>query len=658
MDQQMHHSFRNNRVLWLIGWCCFGFFVLGMIFPESWWGIHFLAFLSPITKGVLLVLAFALMWSGTFLKKIPKQLEIPNPIGRWLPLILSVSAGIIFMAFPIHSEVYGDATRWIKGLQGPSDLSNAAHWRLLLDPNVFQAKIGERTMLNAVWLLSQGAGISIEKAFAWIGAVSGALWVFFGLHFIRIYINNRLGQVVFALVLLTTPIGQNFFGHAEIYAPGLLFISGFMMCMLLYLHTRKRMYLLAMLPLLFLAMKLHASGVLLCPAMGMCAFHYFRNISGRKRPFLGWKKAFLFLVVPALAVGAFVYFFVLKDHVDPRFLESDISVINRLFLPIFSPEAPLDRYNLFSLNHLLDYFNMILMWSTGALFLVLVWGMEKRKEIDWNDPGIVVTAVTFIFYFLFFFMVNPLLGMPQDWDLFSLPGVAFIFFAMAMGRELEMKEQFWKYTGVVAGLGILSLAYIPVNHHPDSLSHRTESLGRHTFKTYWAHAADMLFNSLNILENNPELRWQRSVQLADDLEPFAVVGNDIIYAQLARDAGLGLLQNGAEEKAVRYYEKVLRYHPKNGLYLLELMEAYFVLKQFDEAYKISLQMIVKNRPDPAKAQLIAMHCALEAKYVKAVRLHLGAYLQLVPDDARIREVDRVLQESGNVEEALRRFTRP
>ena len=67
-----------------------------------------------------------------------------------------------------------------------------------------------------------------------------------------------------------------------------------------------------------------------------------------------------------------------KDYNDPRTL-TDFKDIDRLFLPVFSPEPPLDRYNLFSLNHILDYLNMMLMWSPAALFLIAYAFIFKKQ---------------------------------------------------------------------------------------------------------------------------------------------------------------------------------------------------------------------------------------------------------------------------------------
>lgn len=647
----------SRKFLLISGLLFYVFFLFGMAFPDTWWGTHFVYFLPTVWKVVCMAAALGLILLGLSKNEHPGWL---NRLGEWggkvwMPVVLAILAGLAFYALPIHHDIYGDAEAFARSLSGPSNLSTEAHRDLFLDPNVFQSKIGERTVLNGVWLFGNSLGLDYKEAFRWIDAICGFLFVLTGLFFLRHYIEEKRWRIVLMVVLMSTPVFQNFCGHVEIYAPAILFFGGFMMCLLLYFKTSKTVYLLLQLPALFFAMKVHSSAVLFIPALLMSLVHSAGKQNALVQRLFTWKGVALIILLPAFLLGSYVYFFVLQDHIDPRSLADDLPVLERLFLPMFSPEAPLDRYNLFSLNHILDYFNMMLMWSAGACFLLVAFLGAKRKEINWNSPTVVVSGITFLFFFGFFFMVNPLLGMVVDWDLFTLPGVVFLFFVFAVTRETRVAPTVGVF-GTVVALGLLGLLSLPVNHNQQMLSYRTEHLAAHSFKTYWIHSADFLRSSLDMLPDDKALHAQRTAAIAQRLEPYANEGNDIIYAHIARIAAMDQRELQQMELSKAWYEKVRDYHPKDSSFPIDLMEAYFVLEDYENAYLVSEQLIRDGIPSVATAQSIALQCAVYGGKYEQALLHSRSYLALVPDDQFVLNVYQLLQQDGHTQRALQLYS--
>ena len=168
------------------------------------------------------------------------------------------------------------------------------------------------------------------------------------------------------------------------------------------------------------------------------------------------------IYIPICFVGAFLYFFVFQDYKDPRLLQ-DFRDIDRLFLPLLSPAPPLDRYNLFSINHIFDYFNIMMLWSPPALFLLVIIGLFYRKQINWKTPQIVITGLTFLLFTTFLFMINPLFSMPMDWDLFSLPAPILLIFVLALLKDVQPTNLAGKILPGCLALAILSLPTFIVN---------------------------------------------------------------------------------------------------------------------------------------------------------------------------------------------------
>ncbi len=91
-------------------------YALGLLFPDSWWGTHYVAFLPSPFNYLFFILALFLAFFG---KEIGSKLKFPstaqNPTKTKSTLLIigiGVLAGIIFYHFPIVNDNYGDAVRY------------------------------------------------------------------------------------------------------------------------------------------------------------------------------------------------------------------------------------------------------------------------------------------------------------------------------------------------------------------------------------------------------------------------------------------------------------------------------------------------------------------------------------------------------------------
>ena len=228
---------------------------------------------------------------------------------------------------------------------------------------------------------------------------------------------------------LTAPFMQIFFGHYEFYAPSFLMISACLMSFVFSLQTGKRGWLLVSSGLVLINIKLHVTSYLLFLPLGLtCAYVFFEKIRNQ----FNWRRITFWVLLPLQTIGAFIYFFITKSYDGPRIYTAE-TLERALFLPLFTNEGlQFERYNLFGLNHLVDYFNLIFLWSAVALFLLVSIVLCYRKAIHWNEPALIVISTTLILYSTSFFILNPQLSMPVDWDLFSLPAISLIVFVVLL----------------------------------------------------------------------------------------------------------------------------------------------------------------------------------------------------------------------------------
>jgi hypothetical protein len=649
----------RKKLLLTISLLFYSFYVLGVIFPKAWWATHFINFLDPVPKIALLLAGLGIILYGAFAKS---ESEFLNRFSDGnllkhkvvLPLILATFSVILFVKNPISTDVYGDAVRFSNQFNNHSEFNNVDLWEMVLSPNVLDSKTGETTVLPAAYMLQHSHDLTTQEAFLIIDAICGFLYIFLTLLFLRHYVQDKKWCIALSVVVITSPILQLFAGHIEIYAPALLLISLFVITQLMFLKTDKRLYLFALIPITFLMMKVHSSSFLFLPSLGFTVgYALLKNKRFWKKRF-NWRIILIWIVTPFFILGAYVYFVLLEDHIDPRWLQGDLPVLERIFLPIFSPEVPFDRYNLFSLNHIFDYFNLMLMWSAGGMLLFVSIVGFYRKKVNWNAPAVIITGISILFGVTFFFMVNPLLSLPIDFDLFCLPAPVFILFVAAVVVEMKGVELSKILLGGVFALGLMYIPIVAVNSDDEMLSQRTEAVAVHVFKTYWSHAGDLITESHGMVGED-QLQINRARQLVDELEPYAVPAIDQVYSTFVLKVARHYLVANRMDSALYFYEKSLYYQSESKHDLPGLMECYFMLKQFERAHHTALLWNAASGGYNQQAVRAAIQSGLEAELYEDVVIDCEEYLKRWPNDEQIKMVYKSLRSGTNVEQLKNTF---
>ena len=612
----------------ILGGLFFTLYAIAYTLPEKWWGLHHGAFLNPTVKWfIFLLAAVCLMYGGR--KVVLDRLNKLKAFKWWAALIIAIVAGWLLHTFPIHNDFYGDAPRHMEFLGEQVTELNEERVNHMYDLNVFDTKIGEITVLNFVEKMSYEQQVNPKVVFQWIGTVCGALFIFLWSLFVPKYLGESKNWITIWGIGLLAPFLQLFSGHIEIYAPVIVASSAFLMALLMYIQSGEKKWMWVMIPLLFLSLKFHFASILLIPAFAGAIL--FVN-SEKVKSLLTLKNAIYFVVLPIVLIGWVAYIVVFKDYNDPRFLNGTIEDGERLFLPILSPEAPLDRYNLFSLNHILDYINMFFLWSAAGL-LMLVYFLIRRSRMNWDRPEVVILICTLILYAGLFFMINPLISMPMDFDLFSIPAPILLMVAVALWKNKKHEEE--SLTGPIWGLGILTLAIFATNASPMASSKRLESLGKHTFKTYWIRSIGNLQAGLEMADEEHYI--ERLHKAIDDLRPYAIQGKDLEYANLVWRAGKYYRDNNDLGEALQWHLEAEDYFKNYPVNVMGTMDAYYRMGEFQKAYDKSKVLLDIGYPSKERAFKMAIDCGLRAEHMKDVEEYCKQYLQLYPRDQFIND---------------------
>ncbi len=618
----------RTRIL-VIGILFLSIYALAYVFQETLWGVHHFTFLPSGIGLFFLALAFVLMVSGFFM---PVRKELLDRIPRkfWLAIVLALAAGWVFHNFPIHKDYYGDAPRF-KGFLGDGvDELNVERTQNMLSLDIFDPKIGEKTMLNAVERLAFRTQAHPVDVFRWIDTVSGTVFVLIWLLFLFSYVESSAQRLILILIGLFAPFTQNFYGHIEIYAPFFAVVTGYFSILFYYLKTSNKRLLWALIFALILCIKFHFLSVLLIPSL-IAAFVYVKG-SEKWKPYFTWKSVLRYVLIPVFIIGWLAYFFVFKDHNDPRFLDGVVKESERLFLPLMSPDAPLDRYNLFSFAHISDFVNNCFHWAGAGLFVLIIL-LATRKRINWNTPEVLLTGVSLILFNGLLFMVNPLLSMPIDWDLFSLsaPLLLFLLVAIMKSSELELRSLVLPTVGVC----VMAIPVYMTNAIPDAGSKRLEVVGRYTFKTYWIRSAGTIDNGIGMESAATQDYIDRLEQVIDDLKPYAHEGDDIEYAYLLWSRAKYYRSINDLERALRLHQEVHDYAKKYPSNRMGTMDAYYRLGRFDEAFEESKKLVAMSYPDKLQSLSMAIDCGLKAKESLLVLDYCEEFLKTMPTNAYV-----------------------
>ncbi len=691
----------------------FSMYALGVLWPDTFWATHFLAFLPTTIRLGFLLLALFLLGYAFYKKDI--TLDIEFGLNNKTIFLISIIMSIVFYNINIVNDYYGDAKNFKPYLEHTFTGFKDGFWSDLFS---IQFKTGHARwgVFNLYSAIAYTLNINMLHTFKLMGAVFGSGFVFIWLQLVSKYSKTASSTIVLIVLGCTSPVVLNFCGHIETYGFVLFLIMSWLYLFIKALSKRNTLFLWALIPLTLICIRFNTPSIILIPGL-VFAFIYHYSLKNKKlEAFFTLKNIGLFVLIPLIFIGIFAYFFVFESHIDSRVLDTTTNDIDRLFLPLFSPEAPLDTYSLFSWNHISDFLMSFFFWSPGVLFLIGIIAFHK-KRIYWNNPLILVLLLTLILFLGFLFMINPLMSLPMDWDLFTLPFPIILVLILLILNDVNLlKRNIWVYA---LSLHLLSIPAFIVLTNKTMHSYRIESVGVRVYKTYYQHADSYLLYALQMLDDR-ELYSLRKEQLLQKLKPFTRGNIDQNYAALLLDEGInnfadnklikarenllsaetyasylkltheyiekvnielvnqniaitethrkisdslfnaGLKLSREEkqfQKAINVLKRASYYNPYNLNTDLFQMEAYFLSEKFNNALEKAEKLVEQKFPNQKQAIRFAIHCALEAESYKKALYYSNNYLSLWPDDAFIKTINQSLKSNDNVSNLKFKFAK-
>lgn len=369
-------------------------FLLASFFPGyRVWGINWWSYYPVYVPWLLFAIAAAVPLALRYVRIREDAVESRSTY----PIVaggLIVLFGLAFYFLRARTHFLGD---------GYTLLSQLAS-----QPIIKPRELGE--MLVHVWVKSLIGSHGEQAAlltFQIISITAGILFLISVALAARWLFERMRDRILFVLGLASGGYMLLFFGYVENYSLFVLSVAVYSLLGLLIVKGKINRFVIV--PALALAVFFHLLGVTLIPsAVYLLAVNSrVGNTIGR----LGVRIKLLFVALLAIIAAAVCFHFYSTDYFF-RFA----------VLPLLENRFTAEGYTLFSLRHIADYLNLLMVLLPGlAVGVVTVLYMPLREMIRQKEYRYLLILLLSTLGAVFIF--DPKLGMPRDWDLFSYAGV-------------------------------------------------------------------------------------------------------------------------------------------------------------------------------------------------------------------------------------------
>ncbi len=412
----------SSRMFWTLYIILAGLFavqILPFAFPESrMWGFNQLLFLPPaytVSFGFLGALALILPYLS-FIESVNKRfLEwfattfFDSPRKYLYRIIYIGICTIIFIKFSASTHFLGDGYALLGNLA--SQTGQFVKWS---ERGVTLVLLAVRSLLGA-----PGDATALSS-FRIVSYLSGAISIWFMFLIAGIISDQSRRHLIIFAVLFFSGILLLFFGYVENYPMVWIGLTGSVYFALKYLRRGQGLILCGLFLLFGMLMHLEI-GIFIPPFIFLLLARGAGYRLYRRFHYLVWT-----IVCVTIIIGIYILF---NKYSTSLYIQN-------FFLPFFAGKPFYPAYSIFSLSHLADILNQLFLLF--PLFLLLVPLTIGRWRSIFNAPEGWFFLLTALAGLVFLFIIDPTLGMPRDWDLFSIAAFNLIvIIALALPEKME-----------------------------------------------------------------------------------------------------------------------------------------------------------------------------------------------------------------------------
>ncbi|MDH3892207.1 MAG: tetratricopeptide repeat protein [candidate division Zixibacteria bacterium] len=415
-----------------------GLFIIGMTAAEERvWGFNWYAHFPTVWQILPLLFALAagpVAWrlSLHFHRPISKEETGASPAGfLYVAIPMVLLSGLLYVLFPGRTHFLGDGYQLLSRLA--DGLGSVKSWDVgatLINDAVFALTEGD----NPQRALTTYRIISVSAGLLMLGVTTiGAMLLF----------KDTPRRILFFLGLTTGGYALMFFGYVENYALLIALLTLYTLIGLLVLRGRLSAW--WALPVMAAAGFIHIFGLTLLPSL---VYLLLRRSGPVLRLAALPPKTKLIVGLVALFLGLALY----------HYLNISLRFFTFAFLPIIPDQFTVEGDYLLSVKHAIDTLNLLVLLVPGLFVLVvaimLTWGKKFVESVE-NRFLLIVTLSTLAAVYVF----NPGIGMPRNWDLFSIVGVplaVMCYYALLSSRSKSVVPIMASSLACILGLMLLA----------------------------------------------------------------------------------------------------------------------------------------------------------------------------------------------------------
>ncbi len=585
-------------------------FLAASFFPQyRVWGMnlwaYFPIYVPLVLFGLGAVIPFAIRW-------IPGRDQDNQSNGKyWLITIgLTVLFGLAFYFLRARTHFLGD---------GYTVLSLLAQE----NPLVKTRELGEA--LAHIWMKSAVGGGGVSAAllsFQVISISSGILFLVTVGAVGKSLFERTTDRLLFWLGLCSGGYMLLFFGYVENYSLLVLAVAIYSLMGLLVIKGKVNRWL-TLIPLAS-AIFFHVIAATLIPSAV-----YLLAVESRAGTFIArqGRAAKIALTLAMLAVVIWVFHHFYTTDYFFRFA----------FVPLLENRFTVEGYTLFSIRHLADYLNLLLLLLPGLPIVVAaLWSTPLRNILKRRECRFLLILAASTLGAIF--VLDPKLGMPRDWDLFSFVGVplAIVSYYLVLGNR--------RSTDSYVSVCVLSITLCLLGLCPRVVAQVNSSISVSHFKDYLMMDRVKNRNGRGILKRFYRAQGQEQEARKVRVKRRQDFPEEGTYIEANR-----LMKAGSTRRAAALFTRVVDLNPIYWNAWSALGNCYKNLKEYDSAL-VCLEIADGLNPyNDSICNRLAWTCFHKGDYGRARRL----WLNMLEQDSLLidpkRGLARLYQVTGDEE---------
>lgn len=580
----------------------------------------------------LLLLAVAIAIILILRKENISEIVNSSLSRRRTQIALALLFGLIFVLFPVATELYGDAWEFLKRKLYKHTEIQPEWINEIFSINLLDPKNQLKFTANIIKVAAVLLNIEFATILAYLSSICGAWFMYIWMRFFLPLTNGSISKVLVIFIGAFSGYSLVFYSHVELYSIQFLGLLAFFYQLYIFYYSDnslKRIFYIGL--LLLLNIKLHSSGILLAPCLALVIIEkYFWKERASTR-----RTALYFTSIIVFGALFFIYYYFLHtDNYRIHHFTGNYELV-RVFLPLQSDPGQHGDYGILSWNHFLDFANLVLMWSIPLLVLFIIM-LTKFKRIfsELGDRYLIIMFFYSFVYLVFFFTINPIWSIPRDFDLLSIPAIPVSIVSILFFAKYNKSNKSFVIALLI--IQIIGLSTIIVSTNEDMASQRVHNMGIRTYKTYYDESANLINRNLtNAAENDEELFILQKMTYKQ-MKGIHDYESDFELSLFPSMVGNHYFRRKEYKFALKHFIETYELWQYTAAYYYDLAKTYLILEDYDMAYEFS-QAYIKQGENDQHYLRVAFYAALYSEHFEDA-LSIGNRFIYKYQDKRLEEM--------------------